>query len=81
MTAAHSSTDTDAPNASHDHAGWWRRGDQRNSSAIAAIISASASGQRTTAQTVATRVVVEPVADRLAERERDEREHGEHARP
>ena len=60
MTAAHSSTDTDAPNASQDHAGWWRRGDRRKSSAVAPIINASASGQRRTAHTVATVSLLNP---------------------
>jgi hypothetical protein len=53
VTTNQSATDTVAPNASHDHAGWRRRGDQRNRSAVAAMTSARASGQRTTRQTSA----------------------------
>ena len=89
VTAAHSSTDTDAPNASQDHAGWWRRGDaleqerrrthhQRQRERPAHDRPDSRNG-----------VIVEPVTDLLAERERDEREHAStpvviastHARP
>ena len=54
VTTNHSSTDTDEPKASHDHAGWRRFGHQRNSSAMAATTVAMPSGQRTMFQVVST---------------------------
>src|SRR5439155_22672409 len=46
----HSATATDDPNTSHDHAGWRRRGDQRNSNAMAASARPTPTGQAATSQ-------------------------------
>ena len=63
VDAVHNSTEIAEPYASHDHAGWRRRGDHRNSRAIAAPTSTSASGQRTMSQTVrASLPIKEPIS-------------------
>src|SRR5206468_2870229 len=52
VTTTHPRTDSVAPYASHDRAGWWRRGDHRNNSVIATAINTTASGQRVQLQSV-----------------------------
>ena len=68
-----------APNASHDHCGWCRRGDHRNSNAIAPIMSSERERPPHDRPDVGDRVVLEPFADGTAEREAREREDDEHA--
>src|SRR5262245_4736458 len=50
VTMNHRTTATPAPKASHERAGWWRRGQDRNSSVTAIVIAIIASGQLTTLQ-------------------------------
>src|SRR6476619_3124276 len=54
VTTDHSTIETAAPNANHDHAGWRRRGDHRKSSASIARMSKNPSGQRTMSHIVRT---------------------------
>src|SRR6478735_5454754 len=54
VTSTHSRTDTDEPKASHDHAGWWRRGHQRNNRAMAATRTPTPIGHRRMFQAVSS---------------------------
>jgi hypothetical protein len=58
-------TATNAPNASHDHAGCRRRGDHRNNRAVAARARRKLAGQRTTPQ---TSIAVPPLSDAATDR-------------
>ena len=74
VTVVHSTTETTEPKASHDAAGWWRRGHQRKSIVTAAAVSSQTerpTGRVPRRSTTASSV--HRVAERAAERECRER--------
>ena len=73
----HSTTDTPEPNASHDAAGWRRRGHQRNSTRHRGSGEQQPERPAHRVPDGRDRVVVERVTERATERERGEGARGE----
>ena len=77
MASAHSATATKPPKASHDQEGWWRKGDQRNMSAMPAIASNNPIGQRMAFQIPTAVPGPERRGDGMADRDGGEGGHDE----